>query len=94
MYEEESTLPSEEISSGPQTEEEVEEVELIELSPLELEFFITRGEIWDKLVRNEIDVEEAKKLLDNLYNNLLSQQKVSPTVKRSRGRRTTRKDSK
>ncbi len=92
MYEEESTISSEEISSELQAEEEVEEVELIELSPLELEFFITRGEIWDKLVRNEIDVEEAKKLLDNLYSSLLSQSKVPPTIKR--GRRTSRKHSK
>jgi len=87
MYEEEHTI-AEEIPSEPQAEEEVEEIELIELSPLELEFFLTRGEIWDKLVSNEINIEEAKKMLDNLYNSLILQPKVSTSTIRGRGRKS------
>ncbi|MCS7110746.1 MAG: hypothetical protein N3D82_05555 [Ignisphaera sp.] len=83
MYEEEPTI-TEEVSGKQQVEEEVEEVEHIELSPLELEFFITRGEIWDRLVRNEIDAGEARRLLDNLYSSLISQSKSSLAVKRGR----------
>lgn len=86
MYEEEHTV-TEEIPSEPRAEEEVEEIELIELSPLELEFFLTRGEIWDKLVSNEINIEEAKKMLDNLYNSLILQPKVSTSTTGGRGRK-------
>lgn len=88
MYEEEEAI-IEEASSEPHAEEEIEEVEPIEISPPEIEIFITRGEIWDKLVKNEMDAEEARKLLDNLYTNPALRQKSPPGVKR--GRRASKK---
>jgi hypothetical protein len=91
MSEEETTIPEETIHET-STEEEVEEVELLELSPLELEFFLTRSDIWDKLVRNEISIDDAKKLIDTLYTNLVSLSKASTPIKR--GRRKTLKSSK
>lgn len=89
MYEEEPTTV-EEAPGEIQVEEEVEEVELLELTPLELEFFLTRSDIWDRLVRGEIGVEEAKKMLDNLYSSTVLQPRAPIPMKGGRRRASKR----
>jgi hypothetical protein len=47
-------------------EEDKEELEYVPFSPLELELFISRSEIWDKLVKGELGINEAKKMIEEL----------------------------
>ncbi len=40
-----------------------EEEESLDLSPSDIELFLQRSEIWDKLILNEISIEDAAKIL-------------------------------
>ncbi len=63
-----------------------EEEESLDISPTDIELFLQRSEIWDKLVLNEISVEDAARILDSL-------QRPAIPVEHSgrRGRRSPRK---
>jgi len=60
--------------------EEDVELEAKELNPIEIAVFLDKSELWDKIVRGEIGIDEAKKLFAELSERI-------PVAKPSRRRR-------
>ena len=75
---------SQEVESEESSEIYGEETEYVAFSPQELELFILRSETWDKLVKGEIRLEEAKSILEKS-----SIQQIATTE--SKGRRKRRR---
>ena len=89
--EEVSSEESEVVEEVSETYEEgKEELEYIPFSPLELELFISRSEIWDKLVKGELGIDEAKKMIEELTSKSLE---PVAQAKSSKKRRRQKKDS-
>ncbi len=81
------------ISEGEETTEssasdeyfEEEIIETKELNPAELEIFIKRSELWDKLAGGEMSIEQAKEVIAQIVPSIPS---VPASGKRRRRRRS------
>jgi len=82
---EESISEAQESYSEPEYLAEEEE-ESVDLSPTDIELFLQRSEIWDKLVLNEISIEDAARILSSIQKPIT--QIESP---RRRGRKSSKK---
>jgi len=82
---EESISETQETPSEPEYLAEEEE-ESVEFSPSDIELFLQRSEIWDKLVLNAMSIEEAMQILSSIQKPIT--QSESP---RKRGRRSSKK---
>jgi len=60
--------------------EEDVEFEAKEINPIEIAVFLDKSELWDKVVRGEVSIDEAKKMFAELSGRI-------PSVKPSRRRR-------
>ncbi|MDK6027968.1 hypothetical protein QPL79_01125 [Ignisphaera sp. 4213-co] len=91
----EEEIQSSEIQEGEevQAEEEKEvyaegeEMEYVAFSPQELELFILRSETWDKLVKGEIPISEARKMLESFVQSPIQ---VEATPKRGKRKRSSK----
>jgi len=63
-----------------------EEEESVDLSPTDIELFLQRSEIWDKLVLNEISIEDAIRILSSIQKPITQ---IEPS--RRRGRKSSKK---
>lgn len=91
MSEEEAGSAEESISEAQEGYSEPEylaeeEEESLDFSPTDIELFLQRSEIWDKLALNEISIEEATRILDSIQRPITSIEHP-----KRRGRRGSRK---
>jgi len=86
IVEEISEQSSEASTSEAEEEYSVEEVgvELKEFRPSDVELMLKKSEIWDKLVRGEISVDEAKRLMIELSGTVTAKIEAGSTSRRRR----------